>query len=533
MRAAWSVPRATAFRGAVNNRLTEDWILASIRSADAEVRGDLRVLRKRARELARNTAHLSRFVDLLADNIVGPHGIRLQSRPLRLDGELDEEAAKKIEEAWNRWGDPDSCTADGLLSWHGIQELIVQTEAMDGEGILRLLPGFNNEFGFAVQALDSDQLDEEFNRPAGNGKNQIRMGVEINKWGRPGSFWLWDSHPFDFQGSVRRNRIQVPAEQLIHRYQIRRPGQTRGVSWFAPILMQTQMLVALQEAEIIASRISAAKSGVFKYTDASAAPDPDQPHGAIEDFQWDMEPGVFDVLPPGLKATFFDPTHPNSAFESFNKIILHTIAAGLRTSYHSLTGDLREVNFSSIRQGSLQERDIYRRLQRRTWTHVHTRVFRMWLKWALTMGAIDLPLRDIKRLERHEWQGRGWPNIDPLKDDKAHELAIKLGLNSRTRIAAEQGRDFADVIDELAREAELARRKGVDLSAGPASDGGALAVALLEADEETIAEVLSQLSGDTLAAALLEADEDVLVEAFGRLNGRGSRIADLMTRGAT
>ena len=111
-----SSPKATAFRGAVNNRLTEDWILASIRSADAEVRGDLRTLRKRAREMARNTAHCSRFVDLLADNVIGPNGIRLQSRPLGLDGELDEEAAKKIEEGWARWCEPKNCSADGRLA---------------------------------------------------------------------------------------------------------------------------------------------------------------------------------------------------------------------------------------------------------------------------------------------------------------------------------------------------------------------------------------------------------------------------------
>ena len=503
-RSARTHPKGTAFRGAVQNRLTEDWILASIRSADAEVRGDLRTLRKRAREMARNTAHCSRFIDLIADNVIGPHGIRLQSRPLGFDGELDEGAAQKIEEAWARWGDPKVCSADGRLSWHGIQELVVQTEAMDGEGILRMLPGFRNDFGFAVQLLDADQLDEELNRPAGKGTNEIRMGVEIDQWGRPVAYWMWDAHPFDLQGSFRRQRVRVPAEQIVHRYQIRRAGQTRGVSWFAPILMDAQMLSALQEAELIASRIAASKSGVFEYEDASMVPDPDLPHGTT-DFTWDMEPGVFDTLPPGLKANFFDPTHPNGAFEGFNKIILHTIAAGLKTSYHSLTGDLREVNFSSIRQGSLQERDIYRRLQRRTWTHVHQPVFRWWLKWALTMGAIDLPLRDRARLERHEWQGRGWPWIDPLKDIKAAELALELGLDSRTRLAAEQGRDFADVLDKLAREQELARRKGVAIG--------------------------SSNSEDVLVTALLAADEDTLVGASGQLNGHGSRIAALLTGG--
>ena len=370
-----------------------------------------------------------------------------------------------------------------------------------------MLPGFRNDFGFAVQQLDADQLDEEFNRPASDKQNEIRMGVEIDGWSRPVAYWMWDAHPFDFQGGRRRNRIRVPADQLIHRYQIRRPGQTRGVSWFAPVLMDAQMLSALQEAELIASRISAAKSGLFEYEDPSAVPDPNLPSGATQDFTWDMEPGVWETMPPGLKPHFFDPTHPNGAFEGFNKIILHTIAAGLKTSYHSLTGDLREVNFSSIRQGTLQERDIYRRLQRRTWTQVHRPVFRNWLKWALTTRAINLPFHDFARLERHEWQGRGWPWVDPLKDIKAAELAIKLGLDSRTRLAAEQGRDFAEILDQLAHERDLAARKGIDIGA--------------------------EAGGDALLNALLGADDDAIAEAGERLNGQGSRIAGLLTGGAS
>lgn len=504
-------PRSTAYRGALNNRLTEDWILASIRSADAEIRGDLRTLRKRAREKARNTPHCARYADLLADNIIGAHGIRLQSRPRLLDGEVDQDAARKIEDAWAEWTEPNNCSADGKMAWQEIEELFVQTEAQDGESLVQMLPGFDNEFGFAVQFLDADQLDDEHSRPAQGERNEIRMGVEINDWGRPLRYWVYDAHPFDFQGAARRKRIPVPASRMIHKYQIRRPGQTRGVSWFAPILLDAQMLSALQEAELISSRIASSKSGVFEWEDPSMYPDPDLPSGTA-DFQWDMEPAVFDTLPPGLKAHFFDPQHPNSAFEGFNKLILHTIAAGLKTSYASLTGDLRDVNFSSIRIGALQERDVYQRLQRRTYTHLHRRVFREWLRWALAMGKVDLPVRDRSRLQRHEWQPRGWDWVDPLKDVMASALAIRLGIDSRTRIAAERGRDFADVAAEIAREENLAEKLGIELSTDASRSGGAsssedLAWRLAEADDDELADALSQLNGRReVIAALIEGE---------------------------
>lgn len=459
---------ATAFLGASHSRLTEDWVFASIRSADAEIRGDIMALRKRAREMVRNSAHAARFLDLVSDNVIGATGIQLQARPRDELGEYDEEAAKKIEEAWERWSEPHRCSADGRSGWLDVQDLHVQTQAQDGESVLRLLPGFRNDFGFAVQHLDPDQLDEKLNRPAGDGKNEIRMGVEIDRWGRAVAYWLWDTHPFDLQGSAGRERIRVPAEQVVHRYQLKRPGQTRGYTWFAPILMDARMLAMLQEAELVASRMAAAKGGFFE---TEVEMDPESPAGSKMSYSWEMEPGVWDQLPPGMKPHFVDPTHPNAAFGEFNRIVLHTIAAGLKTSYASLTGDLTSVNFSSIRAGTLQERDIWKRLQEREAMHTHRRVFLAWLPWALAMGQIDLSVRERRRYERHRWNPRGWPWVDPLKDMAAAEKAIGLGLDSRTRLAAEAGRDFEEIMEEQKREQEVAKKKGVELAGG--GGGGA------------------------------------------------------------
>lgn len=510
-------PGASSFKGAVHNRFTEDWILAGIRSADAEVKGDLRGLRKRAREKARNWWATRNFIGVLSDNLIGENGIQLESQPFGPDGEVDEALAQRIEDAWLRWGHRQVCTVDGRMSWHNVQELMVETEAGDGEAVLRILPGFDNDFGFALQALDPDQLDEEWNRPRGDNANEIRMGVEVNRWGRPVRYWMFDAHPFDFQAVHRRERKPIDARNLIHRYQIRRPGQTRGVSWFAPVLMSAQMLDGLQEGELIASRIAASKSGVFE-VDPEAVADPELPSG-VDDFTWDMEPGAFDMLPAGVKPHFFDPTHPNDAFGDFNKIILRSIAAGLRTSYASLSGDLTDVSFSSIRQGALNERDVYRRLQRHTWEHVHQRIFEGWIRWAVAMGMIDgVGPQNLHEATRHTWRPRGWSWVDPLKDLQAAELAIRLGIDSRTRVAASLGRSFGDVVRELAREEKLAKKHGVDLTI--TGGGGELP------DPDT-----GLQDPDAIARLLESVGDDVLEAALAHLNGGRSRIAHLLGTG--
>ena len=49
--------------------------------------------------------------------------------------------------------------------------------------------------------------------------------------------------------------------------------------------------------------------------------------------------------------------YPNEVFGPFVKTALQRVASGWRVSYHALANDLEGVNFSSIRSGTLDERD--------------------------------------------------------------------------------------------------------------------------------------------------------------------------------
>lgn len=493
---------AMAFSGAQSTRLTADWILAPIASADQELRGSLRTLRARARELARNDPHASRFLALLEENIVGPDGIRLQSRVKTGNRDTDRRLNRRIEDAWREWGRPESCYVDGRMSWIDGQNLSVRTRSQDGEHLVRMIEGYEgNRFGFALQALDADQLDADLNRPRKDGQNEIRMGVEVDRYGRPVAYHVFRSHPYDYMvGRGQRDTVRVPASQIIHRYLVRRPGQTRGVTDFAPVLMPTRMLNGLREAELVGSRVEASKGGFFK-REPEAQVDPNSARGSKRRLKMSVEPGLFEELPPGLDFQPWNPTRPNTAFAPFEKSVLKTIAAGLRGSYAGITGDLTEVSFSSIRKGDLQERDVWRCLQALEAAHFHERVFQRWLIWALTTGALTLPTRRAADWSSHAWMPRGWEWVDPLKDLLGAELAIQLAVDSRTNIAAQRGRDFEEVLEDLKREQEMAEAAGIDLGtaeAGARAFARRLAVANdEEGDMEHLVALLEQRAGLT------------------------------------
>jgi len=70
-----------------------------------------------------------------------------------------------------------------------------------------------------------------------------------------------------------------------------------------------------------------------------------------------------------------------------------------------------------------------------------------------------------------------------LKDILAAKEEIALGVNSRTRIAAERGRDIEEVLREIAAEQKLARELGVDLGGEPTDPEAATDLAEMDDDD--------------------------------------------------
>jgi capsid protein len=66
------------------------------------------------------------------------------------------------------------------------------------------------------------------------------------------------------------------------------------------------------------------------------------------------------------------------------------MSAGLGVAFSSLSNDLSDVNFSSIRAGLIEERETWKALQKLFVEVVNDRVFSEWLLMALTTGAVNL-----------------------------------------------------------------------------------------------------------------------------------------------
>jgi lambda family phage portal protein len=456
----------SAYKAAVLHRLTNTWTRSNL-SADAAVYKDLSILRARSRDLAINNDYGRRFLNLVKQNVVGPDGIMLQVRSRFASGKLDKTGNDIIEAAWREWGKKGNCTVDGLLSWHDVEKLAMETVPKDGELLIRMIPGWpDNKFRFALQLIEADHIDEELNKSLPNG-NKIRMGVEFDRWRRPVAYYVLTDHPHDFfygQGYNRKKYERIPADQVLHPYVIERIGQSRGIPWMATPAERLHQLSAFEDAELVASRTGASKMGFFTspsgddYTGQGAQDGTGEPKELINV----AAPGTFEELPEGVDFKAWDPDHPNSGFEQFVMAVLRGVASGLNISYVSLANDLRGVSYSSIRQGVLEDRDAWRMLQTFLRQSLHEPVYDPWLKTSLLAGAITSKKGVPMSFDSYAkfagaalWTPRGWEWVDPAKEVAASILERQHGFNSSGRIMATRGRDFYEIIDEINQENEI------------------------------------------------------------------------------
>lgn len=476
----YAQPHTRAYAGARLDRLTSSFGQGSNQSVDSGLRFELETLRNRSRDLAENNDYIAGYLELLGNKVIGANGIRLQVKARGGDGQLDSGANTTIEAGWKIWGRKGSCDVTGKLSWVELQRLTLESMARDGEVFIRLIRSPRvNRYALALQLIEADQINIRANDILANG-NVIRMGVELNSWGKPVAYHVFEHHPGDmyFGASGSFATVRIPAEEMIHLFRPHRPGQTRGVPWTASVMTRMHHMGKYEEAAIINARVGASKMG-FIIPPQNGSDYQGDGKDADGNIVSEVEPGLLEKLPAGYDVKTFDSRYPSNEYDSFVKRQIKGTSCGLPgATYSDLSNDLEAVNFSSIRQGTLNARDSYRSLQQLMIDVLCVPVFESWLGQALDFGALvvvnckrgpnsQLSAANFDKYNAAVFVGRGWDWVDPLKDQNANTVALANRLTTHSRIAAEQGDDFEDILTELKQEQELADKYGIELEPPP------------------------------------------------------------------
>ncbi|KAA0014423.1 phage portal protein [Billgrantia pellis] len=443
------IPRAIArslLGQARADRLSGDMPTVPV-PADDFIDKNQRALVARSRHLVLTNDYARGFVRQVRQNLVGRKGIQLQAQARDADGTLDERANDAIEADFEKWCDRRICDVSGRRSFRQLLARAAEDAATNGEFMFRLVYGRDlNPWGVALQVLDPQRCPVEVNEDRLPDGQFIRQGIKYNRWGRPVAYLFGTVDPaesdYRFGG---RNYVEIPADELIHGFLEDLVGQRRGLPWMVTAVMRLHHLDGFEKAALVNARVSASKGGFFEWDEGMG---PSDEEDTDEPLYMDAEPGSYQELPAGLRFKGWDPQFPSGELAPFSKQSLRGIATGLGVSYNSFANDLEGVNFSSIRQGVLTERDQWMDLQEWLIEQLLEPVFQAWLPRALlkgisvpgTNGATLRPER-IEKYREHDWQARRWDWVDPDKDSKTAARDIANKIKSPSQVIRERGGD--------------------------------------------------------------------------------------------
>jgi lambda family phage portal protein len=454
-----------SYSGALQNRLFADWLL-SVQTGDASLQNNLLTLRDRCRDMDRNNPWIRRYLEACEDNILKPRvafSLQMQCTFPPDFKKPDKMARDLIEMKWAEWSQKKNCTSNGEDSLFEVCRLSVRSQKRDGGILIRKIKDPNiNQFGFALRMIEIDHLDHNYTTKLSNG-SRVVMGVEKNSQDKVTAYYLLEGHPGDLLfGGNQGNRIRVPADEIIHYYRKERVTQSIGVPEIAPVVVRNRHLDQYEEAELVASRKGAAKGVYFinaqgnQYKGESAETSDDASSDGEGAQLSDTEPGQDEQLPAGTEVVPYDPKHPTDAFGEFLKYSLLGISAGSGISYMTLTGDLSQANYSSLRSGSLSERKGWIKAQGHMIENLILPIFDEWLPAAILNGAIKLPYSKLAQFNRPKFIGCRWEWVDPEKDVNAATKAVDAGFTSRSQICDETGEDFEEVCQQQQIDEDLA-----------------------------------------------------------------------------
>jgi lambda family phage portal protein len=476
-------------------------------SADAEWLRERDVSIGRVRDLERNEGWVSAGIDRQVDMLVGG-ALRVNSKPdaEALGISLAEAHAlgRRIQSAWRGWADDPifRCDAERQLPFTGLAGLAAREFVGVGESLSVLRWRERDGWGSrtAVQLIDPDRLSNPNGMPD---SETLRGGVEKDEDGAPIAYHIRRSHPADVFGLTtdpfswdrieRWDRV-VPGwdrPKVLHLYDKRRPGQSRGVSKFVAGIVKTRMLSRYSESEVRTAAINATILGSI-YTELGAdyaaerlgndgATNWDAFNDQRADFYADrrvMEDARFLTMFPSDRLELNTQPRQTTGYPAFQTSFLQAFAASLGISYEQLSMDWSQTNYSSAR-AALNE--VWRGMMRLrailVWGFAQP-IYAAWLEDAIDTGLVELPsgapdfYDEPAAYLRAEWIGPGRGYIDPVKEAQASTLRRDGRISTLEREAAEQGGDWEMVLEQQAREREEMIRLGI---ADPETDVGIVA----------------------------------------------------------
>lgn len=417
----------------------------------SEIHAGAAIVAARAAHFAMNTPEGVRIVDSLVGNLVGT-GIVPRSQ------HTSETVRDFLASGFLGW--TDMADADDHHDFYGLEAALVRDMVVLGEGLAVFVADENSALP-QLRRLHPEQMDRSKNQTLPNG-GRIVQGVEFNATGKKVAYWLRPSAPGEQLAGLPLVSSRHPASDCIHLFRQLVPGQVRGISWLAPILLSGKDLDGLIDAMLVRAKISAMFVGSLYDPDGTAGGFEGEQSG--QELDTTAEPGTIRVEANGSRLEWSEPPDSGDTL-GFSKGIQRRLAIGAGVTYEQATGDYSQTNYSSARAALVEFRRFCEGIQHHVVIHQVCRpVWHRFILGQVLDGAISASAYQAQRMQFHavKWLPPAWPWVDPQKDAQAAVLEMDNLIRSRSEIVAERGYDIEALDREIAADTARAKSLGID-----------------------------------------------------------------------
>ncbi|MFA6848735.1 MAG: phage portal protein [Selenomonadaceae bacterium] len=407
------------------------------------------VLRARVRAAERNSDIIEAMITAITRNVIGGKGIRLQIR-LSDGQEVLENEFDKLELLWKRWCR--ECDVSGTQTFREMQEMIVRRYKLDG-GIFILKVYTKDSFPFKLQVIEVDELDSTYNTGKDENGNRAVNGIKYNQFNKPVKYYFVK---YDANGLLTGERIEVDAKDVCFIWKKTRPSQLREITSFAPVLSKIYDINDLNLYMLTKEKVNACLAAFVKRaapTATSFGRNAVNSAGERKEYTGkQLTPGMIMELNEGDEISSISPPNSSGGVD-FMRQQQRLAGAGIGLSYETTSRDMSQVNYSSARQGLLEDWETYGDIQQTLIDHFLRWVFNEFLYCSVALlGLVNLPDFFAKRAEYEEcadWivPARKW--IDPKKEIEAEILALDKNLKTYQEVITAQGNDPYQTLKDI------------------------------------------------------------------------------------
>lgn len=328
-------------------------------------------------------------------------------------------------------------------------------KTVDGEGFLvfRTVEDLDSAVKLYPVDIEADQVTT----PAPKTMEELYVdGMELHPiTQRPTFYSVLKAHPGDFWFPELNPLavMKIPAAYVVHWFPKFRPGQCRGVPVLTASLDVAAELRAFRKAVLANVQISADYAAVFETEFGVANTGSDAAEKGYKPFQRvALNRGMGSFLPPGTKMSQLKPEHPTTTYGDFSEKCLAEKIRPMSYPLNLALGTSQKFNFSSAKLDHINYRETLKTERNQCERTVLHKVFAAWYQEAVLCGLIR-PYNGVQ-LPPHAWHWPAFANLDPLNDAQANAMLISTGQLTLQEFWAQQGKDWREVLKQLATEAE-------------------------------------------------------------------------------